>query len=38
MLDFAELKKPDFLCNLNIKLMQKLNRVLNQENKNVKPE
>lgn len=28
-LDYAELKKPDFLYTVNIKLMQKLNRVLN---------
>ena len=37
-LDFTELKKPDFLYTVNIKLMQKLFKVLNQENKNVKPE
>lgn len=37
-LDQAELKKPDFLFTVNIRLMQKLNKVLNQENKNVKPE
>lgn len=38
MLDHAELKKPDFLLSVNIKLMQKVNKVLNQENRNVKPE
>lgn len=38
VLDNAELKKPDFLFTVNIRLMQKLNRVLNESNKNVKPE
>lgn len=38
ILDQAELKKPDFLFTVNIRLMQKLNKVLNQENRNVKPE
>ena len=37
-LDFAELKKPDFLFTVNLKLMQKLYRVLNQENGQAKPE
>jgi len=37
-LDFAELKKPDFLFTVNIRLMQKLNRVLNEGNRNIKPE
>lgn len=37
-LDYVELKKPDFLYSVNIKLMQKLNRVLNDSNKQVKPE
>lgn len=38
LLDFSELKKPDFLFTVNIKLMQKLFKVLNQENKGAKPE
>ena len=38
VLDYAELKKPDFLFTVNIRLMQKLNKVLNQENNNAKPE
>lgn len=38
LLDQAELKKPDFLFQINIKLMQKLNKVVNQENNNAKPE
>ena len=38
LLDIAELKKPDFLYTVNIKLMLKLFKVLNQENKAVKPE
>ncbi len=37
-LDFAELKKPDFLYTVNMKLMQKLNKVVNFENNQVKPE
>lgn len=31
-IDLAELKKPDFLFTVNIKLMQKLNKVLNSDN------
>jgi hypothetical protein len=38
VLDLNELKKPDFLYTVNMKVVQKLNRVLNTENKNVKPE
>jgi hypothetical protein len=38
LIDLAELKKPDFLFTVNVKLMQKLNRVLNESNKNIKPE
>ena len=38
LLDHAELKKPDFLYSINIKMMQKLFKVMNNENKNVKPE
>lgn len=34
----AELKKPDFLYTVNLKLMQKLYKVLNQENGQAKPE
>ena len=37
-LDWPELKKPDFLFTVNLRLMQKLNKVLNEGNKNVKPE
>lgn len=37
-LDYAELKKPDFLYTVNMRLMQKLNKVLNFENKQAKPE
>ena len=36
--DIAELKKPDFLYTVNVKLMQKLNRVINESNQNCKPE
>jgi tubulin---tyrosine ligase len=38
ILDFVECKKPDFLYSVNIKVMQKLYRVLNHENNRVKPE
>lgn len=38
MLDATELKKPDFLFTVNIRLMQKLNKVLNESNRNIKPE
>lgn len=38
ILDFAECKKPDFLFTVNIKVMQKLYRVLNHENNKAKPE
>lgn len=37
-IDLNQLKKPDFLFTLNIKLMQKLNKVLNTDNNQVKPE
>lgn len=38
LIDFAELKKPDFLYTVNLKVMVKLNRAINSENKNNKPE
>jgi len=38
MIDFLELKKPDFLYTVNMKLIKKLNKTLNFENKNAKPE
>ena len=37
-LDWPELKKPDFLFTVNIRLMQKMHKVLNDGNKGVKPE
>lgn len=37
-IDMAEVKKPDFLQMVNIKLMQKLYRVLNSENDGAKPD
>jgi hypothetical protein len=30
LIDLSELKKPDFQYTVNVKLMQKLNRVLNE--------
>jgi hypothetical protein len=38
MLDMSELKKPDFLYTINIKLMTKLFKTLNYENRQMKPE
>lgn len=38
MLDLNELKKPDFLYTINIKLMTKLFKTMNQENRQMKPE
>lgn len=37
-IDMAELKKPDYLQNVNVRLMQKLYRTLNGENDGAKPE
>lgn len=37
-IDSAELKKPEFLYAVNMKLMQRLFKVLNQDNGGVKPE
>lgn len=37
-LDWIETKKPDFLYTVNIKLMQKLNKFLNESNRQVRPE
>jgi hypothetical protein len=37
-IDTAELKKPEFLYAANMKLMQRLFKVLNQDNGDVKPE
>ena len=34
VVDYAEMKKPDFLYSVNIKLMQKFYKVLNQANAN----
>lgn len=38
LLDLGELKKPDFLYLVNLKMIQKLFKVLNQENNQNKPE
>ena len=38
MIDPQEIKKPDFLYTANVKLMQKINKVLNTENKGIRPE
>ena len=38
LLDWIEIKKPDFLYTVNMKLMQKLNRNLNESNRQAKPE
>jgi len=37
-IDMVEVKKPDFLQMANIKVMQKLYRVLNQENDGARPD
>ena len=37
-LDWNELKKPDLMQAVNIKMMQKLYKTINNENEGVKPE
>lgn len=38
ILDWNELKKPDFLQAVNVKMMQKLYKTINSENEGVRPE